>query len=1058
MNKRFYLFGAVALPLLMASCSNDLLDAEQGSQELVNGNVAKVDSDFRLFAERSTGNQTRGEWINGDKGTVFYWMPAGVVLQEDFANPTQATDHSRVTFAVDPLPVYTPGDSNLKFDEVGLCWLGAGEVGENIFTNYKFVHDGWLEDGATTASDEIVDCNQTTAEYLKNWNWVKYVGDYDTYGTSAVDWAAEGKKLTITPETGKVVGALGAKVNAYDKGAWKVPANQHQIEKINLSKGTFRTENKSIFTGKYLAYYPYDEAMVEQGRLVAKTVTEQDAPIGYNDRMLQAGDYTFLAGYMAEEIKGGSVASALTMNPISGLLSVKLDNATCASDIQHMIVMSAKGEIAETMGLKASAIKAGNELDGADVTKTQKVIVHFKDKDGNPANFRFDNYNTNPPGKLSNEDTYNRVIVPVLPSEISDLDLFLVTTSGKAQTTKNTQKVTVNKGAAVGVATGSVNNDIYVAWDKESLKKAINNAGDATGPQTILIINKIVLDETIVVPGNLTITGEWRNQKVGELVVAASNTSTPNVLAARKGAAFNCDITVEGVGCCHKIAGIMDAQGITFKAGTYADGHKNKLLNNGLVTFTNTGDLCVNKFDGDIENTPLKYKVAGVPTVDPATGVAYQIPFEAEDYSFDFDDPFKFKGSVIAIYTLATVEINSTLNNNTTSDEAGNARRRDALVILEKRDDSIYRNNNQDARLVINEEAVVDNFATVKNQATIANNSGKAAGFKNEVHATFVNMIGGQLNGYKMQKEANSNFIAQVDNSIDSRYTTALQEHLANIIEFLPLNGKYSTAPQAMTYTMEGVNNKDLKYLINAGTETVTLVGKKSVDAPKATVEATIGAIEVAAGCQLDINYSQGTYINTTSPVCLNVENGIYNNTHKKDVEGGVLINNRYPVDIPAVITDASSSKFNLYTNCWDGVTFNTVGNVEFNGVEFIGQANTDGFNLPIVTVKGNMTVAGVTTVDQKVVKGTVDGKLTIASTGTMNFNSDVKFKVGVDKNTTVGEIENNGTFNIESNVIFSSPAIVYCKSYNLTGGTWLNGGRPTPFDAGGVVPEDYNW
>ena len=156
---------------------------------------------------------------------------------------------------------------------------------------------------------------------------------------------------------------------------------------------------------------------------------------------------------------------------------------------------------------------------------------------------------------------------------------------------------------------------------------------------------------------------------------------------------------------------------------------------------------------------------------------------------------------------------------------------------------------------------------------------------------------------------------------------------------------------------------------------------------------------------------------------------------------------------IPAVKTDNNASTFNLNTNQKADITFTTVGDVEFNGVEFIGK---DGNNLPIVTIDGDMTVNNKTTVDPMVINGTILGNLTI--NGTMNFMSDVKLKVGKDENTEKGHIQNNGTFNIESMTIINSPAIIYCKDYNLTGGTWLNGGRPTPFTAGGVVPGDYNW
>ena len=1067
MNKHFYLFGALALPLLMAGCSNDILDAEKQNQDLVNGNVVKIDKDFRLFAERTSGEEgsaTRGEWINGANGTVYYWMPDGVVNQ--YAAPSTGTDHSKTQFTV-ALPVYNPTTPNLKFDEVGLCWLGAGEVGENIFTNYKFVHDGWLEDNQISMKDQIVDCDNLTGEYLRNWNWVKYVKDTDTYGASAADWAAENRNLTVTPGDGKVTGSVPAPgINAYDDGAWNIA--KKKITSLNLSKGTFRTENKSIFTGKYLAYYPYDAAMVEEGRLIAKTATTQEAPIYYKDRMLKAGDYTFLAGYMAQEIQGGSSASALTMNPISGLMSIKQYASTIGTaNIQHLVVMSAKSNITETMGLRADAIKAGNELDGATSTTTQKIIVDFVNNVGTVATLDYDN----PLTADDAADTYNRVIIPMLPGTISDLDLMWVDDNYKAKITNSTLNKTINKASVTDVNLKGVAHtySYYVAWDEASLTAALANAGAeaaSTGNrQTVIIINKIVINASATIPAKVTVSGIWRGQKVGELVVAANNVAPAVTLTAENTAWIDCDLTIEGKGCCHKNAGILDAQGINYLAGAYADGKKNLLKNYGLVKFTSTiipNDLRTNNIDGDFENTPLQYVVDGVTSVDPATDEEYQLPFDAEDFSevtggkYDFTNPDVFKGSVVAISTQATVNINSKFDNNTRNKGTD---RKDALVILQKRDKTSFPNNNQDARLIVNPNAVLDNFATILNQGTVANNSGLASGIKNEIHATYINMIGGQLNGYKMAKAANSNFIAQVDNSIDSRYTTALNEHLANIIEFLPLNAEYSALTGdaqtlAMTYQMNNVNNPDLKYLINAGTEVVTLVGKKVGGATG--VPATIGAIEVANGSKLNINFAKNAaapsdLLGTTTPVNLNVTVDQYNTIHKE--EAPYLVNKKYPVAIPAVKTDNNASTFNLNTNQKADITFTTVGDVEFNGVEFIGK---DGNNLPIVTIDGDMTVNNKTTVDPMVINGTILGNLTI--NGTMNFMSDVKLKVGKDENTEKGHIQNNGTFNIESMTIINSPAIIYCKDYNLTGGTWLNGGRPTPFTAGGVVPGYYNW
>lgn len=1019
MRNKKLLWSALVLPMVMASCSNDFAeDIQQNGQDLLKGESVQLSEGFRLFTSRSTGKQTRGEW----NGTQFYWMPEGVVNSINAVGD----DLSTKGFTITSLP-----GSGITFDEVGLCWLGADQIGENIFTNYRFVHDGWLEANSVDSWEKIVDCDVNTAEYLYNWNYVNYAN-------------VVGEQLTVSPN-GIIKGTFANPVDAFTPGTWKDASKQKKITEVNLGKGTFKTENKSIFTGKYLAYYPYDENMQEEGKLQAKTWTKQTAPIAYKHRELEAGKYTFLAGVMAKEIQGGTAASALSMSPISGMLSIKeYAGDITGKNIQHMILLSAKGNITKTMGISASSLKAGNPTVGADIEKTQSIVVDFVKEDGTIDNLLSDEYILDP-----NANEYNRIIVPMLESEIADLDIFYVNDKGYAQYTKDVINIKVPTGTIASLdmlhRPLSPDTKTLAAWDFASLQNAMTNA---VAGDKILIVGKIVVDEDFTVKEGVTITGIWRGEKVGELVVAATN-DAQKTFSVEKAATIDCDMTIEGIGCCHNYAGKVVAKGMTFAKGAYNNTNEvNNIVNNGLLKFEKNGtDVLVNTINGDIENTPLKY-VAGE-SVDPSSDVVYQLPFETVEGTYDFSTG-NFTGSAIVVETLTDVEINGELVNNTSSTQNGKTRK-DALIILEKRDVTTYPNNNQDARVVINPTGNIDNFATIQNQATVSNNSGDKSGLKNEVHATFVNMIGGQLNGWMMDKESNSNFISQVDNSVDSRYKTALADNLTNIIEILPVNSAYTSVPLSYCYPMTGVNNVNLKYVINA--DNIILCGTKNT--ADAACDATIGAIEVMEGKNnFRINYEEASSL---SSVNLTVKVTTYNETHK--AVDGILVNDKYPVAIPAVFT-AQNSKMNVYTGLEEGITFDVEGNVVFNGTELIGKYTSDTkFNAPIVTVVGDVfKKKGVTTFDQKVIKGTIDGNLTIDAGSTMNFENDVKIKVGVDENTTAGKIQNNGTVNIETATGIKSPAVVYCKTYNTTGGTWLNGGHPTPFNAGGVLSGDYAW
>lgn len=1039
MKKKIYYLGALALPFLLAACADDMLTTE-GNQAgtVANGKVLNLGNDFRIFASRDAGNNvnTRGEWIS-NVGTSFYWMPEGVVTADNTTTVGDA-DLSKLDFAIDDLvPAGLSGDS---YDKVGLCWVGDGEPADNIYTNYEFVHDGWLEKDAGAMENNAVECIDGVYKY--NWNFVRIV-----------DAKTKNATLTVSKPTGnRVLGTLSAAVDAYDLGMSNA-TNKKTITDLDLGRGTFKTENKSIFSGNYIAYYPYNKGMVEADKLQATSAAVMDYEVGESNRLLTAGRYTFATGYMDTPIEGGSNASSLKMKQVSGLISLKLPVGQVESKtIQHMFLLNSADKFRTSMKLTASGIKQATAAADADaafktaasnIVSEQVIRLDFK-KAGVTADlekFTFNN-NENP-----------SVIIPLLPTDNTGyIDVVLVNDKGAAVMT-TIADMTVKSGAAQAFdlsnsslytwATGK-EGITYVAWDQTSLTTAMTNATQPT--DKILLLGDVVISSAAYNVENKNITGEWRGAKIGKLIVAGSDNTTATVLTV-KTSTLACDIDIEAKGCCHNTLGKLVAIDMSYLKGTAPVA--NTITNNGEIEFSNNASVKVenNKIYGDIVNQPLRYVGNGQKDV---LGKEYLIDFETV--------PAK-----ISITEKATVNVLGTIKNNTATDKAG-SKRVDGLISLVKMTGAT---DGDDARLLITIDGGIKgsliNDATIENRGTIANNTGVTGNIENKELATFVNMIGGQLNGYMMTKASNSNFISEVDNSIDTRFATALADGLTNIIKIVTKNTSYTEA-YAMHFPMQMVGTRtNLKFIVDAAA--VVFIGKRNttVDAEHVytIVPATIGALEVTAqAIDFQVNtidkVADVTKGGNIDPVSLTINNTAYNTTHH--TVSGKFVNGLYPVAIPAakvlasgVMTVASSADAAA-----DKVVMDVTGDIEVLGTVNFGKNAT---NTPKLVAHNDVNVngAGKLTFDEKVIESKILGNLTAASGTTTTFKADVKIKVGEGPDATDGKITNNGIFNIASQTSTKSPAVVFCKEYNLTGGTWTNG-RPTPFTAGGVTPDQYNW
>lgn len=208
--------------MAFAACSNEEL-IENGTAPS-NNNLVELGDNFVLSVQGAAGT-TRGVW-EVDGNLKWSWIP------EILAGGTGANSML--------------GALSVATDEIGLCWTGelpdgTGSINSNVYTNYQFLHDGWLAEGEDAV--EFDNCTQA----LKNGA---------LYSNINVGSLNNGSALSEI------------------KAQLKDASNYVNGQPLNLNTGIFKTSNKAIFGGSYIAYYPYNENFVDAGSLpvVSKVV------------------------------------------------------------------------------------------------------------------------------------------------------------------------------------------------------------------------------------------------------------------------------------------------------------------------------------------------------------------------------------------------------------------------------------------------------------------------------------------------------------------------------------------------------------------------------------------------------------------------------------------------------------------------------------------------------------------------------------------------------------------------------------------------------------------
>lgn len=516
-----------ALAALFAGCSEDEFTVNNAGEATDQSGMIELGENFMIGAAGVDDPATRTHWGFNDKnGLTNVYMPIAVTSGGN-----------------NVIAVKGSGSQAVLAPAIGLCWLGQ-TPGDQVYTNYEFFHNGWLGKGQEKAVFDPCDDAVLTNGWLYSDLQLSKAG-------------TEGKEVTADGAT--FTEFKGDKVSAVDG---KTALN---LAEMNLNSGVYKTCNKAIFGGQYIAYYPYNAGFINAGTIPAKsqvvfnTLTENDAT------NLEIAENTFRYSNVAE-IDGGDMAKGFGFNNLSGIVRVILKNTenkivkANEAKITKVMLYSPSSSFLKEVRLSASKIaaKATGTALYAETVETSKTIV---------ANLAENNYMGLAAANATNAEAIEKekgiLYLTALPTTVKDLVVLAQNADGKWAEAE-VGEVTIKAGQGVNVvATMGEFKDVYYAVDKATLKAAITKIWTTPTedkPATIEVLGDIELTadkegtaEEIEIPSWTIVTGD-------KLIVSEDMT-----LRLKDNATAKCDIVVEGQACCtdSKAAGKLAVNGAT---------------------------------------------------------------------------------------------------------------------------------------------------------------------------------------------------------------------------------------------------------------------------------------------------------------------------------------------------------------------------------------------------------------------------------------------------------------------------------------------------------------
>jgi len=481
-NKIFMALAAMA----MVGCSSEDVMDFSANQAVEDSNLIQLDANFVLAGVGAEDGITRTHWEMKDKSLVNKFLPI---------------------YAVDASTQTLSDVADLEAQAVGLCWLGNGAVGTDVYTNYQFYHFGWLNNDETEAE---LNCNKLENGSLYSDIKPLAAGNADDEANPEVDF----------------VGAIPAKSLKAGK------------DNLNYNSGIYQTKNKAIFGGQYIVYYPFNPDFKDAGTIPAIAETSF-SPASTEFTTKELGKATFR--YSAPvTIEGGDQAAGFGLKNLSALVQLKVaapaGDAALGEMIDQIILYSPSKKLLKQANLAADKIVAGKT--GADLYAstegTKTVTATFAA--GSEVEL-----------KVAKEAAKGAFIT-VLPTTVDDLVALVHNQTDGTWAAVNMGSTVFEAGSAkvlnITVKDADFTSD-YVAVDEASLTTALTAARAVASkekPQTITIIGDITLETTAY---NITDARDAYITIKGDDIIVPED-----VVFTVERATIESDIRVLGKSCC----------------------------------------------------------------------------------------------------------------------------------------------------------------------------------------------------------------------------------------------------------------------------------------------------------------------------------------------------------------------------------------------------------------------------------------------------------------------------------------------------------------------------
>lgn len=525
MRTKFVLI-SFALAATMVGCTDDELATTNANKVENQSGMIDLDENFMIGAVGVNDATTRTHWELIGNALTNVFSPIAV----------SAGGNNQI-------PVNSAAAQLVDAPSIGLCWIGQS-VGDAVYTNYEFFHNGWLGKDQTTAVFDPCD-----ASVLKN-GWL-----YSDLELSA--GATAGEEAVKASDLGVGVTSTGSKVDEKDG---TTPLN---LNEMNLNSGVYKTENMTIFGGNYIAYYPYNSDFKDAGTIPAKSEVVFTDLKKNNEKDLQLAENTFRYTNVAS-INGGDQAKGFGFKNLSGVIRLVLkskSNADLSQSIDKVLLYSASGAFKKQVRLSAAKINAGAVGTAlyASTDETSKTILAQMESGEELT------VTANGAANFANATVY----LTALPAEVSDLKVLAHDVDDDKWAECTVGQIEIPAGAGREIVASFAADDfqtVYYAVDQATLSAAITACGNAslnaTKTAAIKVLGDIVLSAASTIPAYVTVEGD-------KIIVPEDQTLTIDANATIKST-----VEVQGQTCC---GNSTNAGAMVVEAGATVAGNVNVL-------------------------------------------------------------------------------------------------------------------------------------------------------------------------------------------------------------------------------------------------------------------------------------------------------------------------------------------------------------------------------------------------------------------------------------------------------------------------------------------------